>query len=185
MQKMLLSLVLAAPGLAFASPSPAIDCTYAPSQSKLVAGLTGALGGSGATLAALGQATGMTVVTHSSGAAILTGSAGYVAGTLGSVGAAPFIVGVALVVGGTAVTVELICAPKNHPEQVAKVRQAADAFSLRYQQALAATKTSVAKAGNVAAPVATQASIAVKRVGTDALDYAYRQGAALRSKLPG
>lgn len=60
-----------------------IVCSLAPSQSTLVASISGALGGAGATAAGIAQAAGLSVVSHSSGALILTGSSGYVGGTLG------------------------------------------------------------------------------------------------------
>ena len=71
-----------------AQPKTELYCTYAPSQSKAVAAISGAAGGAGVSLGAVSAATGLTVVTHSSGAAILTGSAGYMAGTLGAAAAA-------------------------------------------------------------------------------------------------
>ena len=96
-----------------------IDCTLAPSQDKVVNRVSGAAGGATATAYALAQATGLSVVAHSSGAYILTGAGGYVAGTLGGAIAGPIIVGVALVVAGAAVTVELLCAKTRSAELAA------------------------------------------------------------------
>lgn len=107
-------------------------CTYAPSQSKTVAVVSGAAGGAGATVSAVTTATELTAVFHSSGAMILTGSSGYIAGAIGGATVAPFIVGVGILVGGTAVTLELLCAPKNHPEQVKKIESAATEFYRRF-----------------------------------------------------
>ena len=94
-----------ASSLIHAAPNPQVVCSYAPSQSKVVAGIAGGGGGLAAATAAIAKATGLVAVTHSSGAAILTGSSGYIAGTLGGASAAPFILGVGLLVGGAAVTV--------------------------------------------------------------------------------
>jgi hypothetical protein len=70
-------------------------------------------------------------VTHSSGALILSGSGGYIAGTLGTAIAAPVVISIGAFVGGTAVTVELLCAPKNHPDGYKKVVDAAQEFQRR------------------------------------------------------
>src|SRR5207249_1110502 len=108
-----------------------IVCSFAPSQSKAVTALSGAAGGAAATTIGVGSALGLTVVTHSSGALILTGSGGYIAGTLGAAMAAPALITVGVVVGGTAATVELLCAPKNHPEGYKKVVDASQEFGRR------------------------------------------------------
>lgn len=145
-----------------------IVCTYAPSQSKAVSGLSGAAGGSSAAILAVAQATGPSVVTHSSGAYILTGTGGYIAGTLGTAITGPAIVGVGLFVGGVAVTIELLCAPKNHPDQVARIEAAAEEFARRSINLFERAKTE-------AAPRATQATIAIKQFAGDIFEYAYRR----------
>lgn len=109
-------------------------------RAKLSAALRGSAGGAGVATAAIGQALGLTVVTHSSGALILSGSGGYIAGTLGSAVAAPTIIAVAVVVRGTAATVELVCAPQNHPEYVAKVEVAAVEARRRWGESIDAAK---------------------------------------------
>lgn len=119
-----------------------VICAYAPSQSKVVSSVAGSAGGAGVATAAIGQALGLTVVTHSSGALILSGSGGYIAGTLGAAVAVPTIIAVAVVVGGTAATVELVCAPRNHPEYVAKVEAAAVEARRRWGESIAAAKGS-------------------------------------------
>lgn len=96
-------------------------CSYAPSQSKAIAALGSASGGAGGAALAIAKAAGLSVVPHSSGAAIFTGSGGYVAGTLGGAGVGPALVTIGLVVGGTAIAVELACAPRNHPQLVNRV----------------------------------------------------------------
>lgn len=106
-----------------------VICSFAPSQNAAVNRVSGAAGGAGVTAFALAKATGLTAVAHSSGAYILTGSAGYVAGTLGGALLGPVIVGIGLVAGGAAVTVELVCAPMNHPSKVAKIHEAALEFA--------------------------------------------------------
>ena len=152
---------------AHARESADIVCSYAPSQSKAVIGASGAAGGSSAAILAMAQATGLSVVAHSSGAYILTGSGGYIAGTLGTAIAGPVIVGVGLVVGGTAVTVELLCAPKNHPDQVAKIEAAAEEFARR-------SKSLIERAKSGAAPHVTRATVAIKQLAGDVFEYAYR-----------
>ncbi len=148
-----------------------IVCSYAPSQSKQAALLSGAAGGSAAAAAAVAQATGTTVVAHSSGAVILTGSGGYIAGTLGTAIVGPTIVVVGLVVGGAAVSVELFCAPKNHPAQVTKVKAAATEFARR-------TKGVFGKAKATVVPKATNVTLAVKEVAGDVSAYAFRRPSA-------
>lgn len=126
----------------FAETKGDVICAYAPSQSKAVATVAGSAGGAGVATAAIGQALGLSVVTHSSGALILSGSGGYIAGTLGAAVTAPAIIAVAVVVGGTAATVELVCAPRNHPEYVAKVEAAAVESRRRWGNAVSAAKGS-------------------------------------------
>ena len=140
---MFLSLLIAALSVsAFAETKEDIICAYAPSQSKVVSGAAGSAGGAGAATAAIGQALGLTAVTHSSGALILSGSGGYIAGTLGAAVVAPTIIAVAVVVGGAAATVELVCAPRNHPEYVAKIEAAAVEAKRRWGESVSAAKGS-------------------------------------------
>lgn len=157
-----------------AMPDKEVICSYAPSQSAVVGGIFGAAGGAAATTVAIAQATGMTVVTHSSGAYILTGAGGYIAGTLGAAIAAPVIVGVSLLVGGTAVTVELLCAPRNHPKFSAKVKDASVEFGRRSRDYLKSAKTKVADMKSEAGPVVTKSTVVVKDVASKVFDYAYR-----------
>lgn len=70
---------------------------------------------------------------HSSETYIFTGATGYIAGTLGAAAIVPFAVTVGAVAGGAAVTVELACAPKNHPNLVAKVENMAKEFAAQYK----------------------------------------------------
>ena len=149
------------------SSSVNIDCSLAPSQSKVVSGIVGAAGGTGVTAAMLSSALGLTAVTHSSGALILTGSGGYVAGTLGTAIAGPVIVGVGLVVAGSAVTVEVLCAPTNHPAEAQRVREAADEFARR-------SKISFSEGVSKAGKVAEKAVIQLQKVSGDVFDYAFR-----------
>lgn len=73
-------------------------------------------------------ATGLQTVAHSSGAYILTGSGGYIAGTLGGAIVAPVVVTASVAAVSGAVVLELTCAPINHPEAISKVREYAEAF---------------------------------------------------------
>lgn len=152
---------------AFAETKGDIICAYAPSQSKVVSGVAGSAGGAGVATAAIGQALGLTVVTHSSGALILSGSGGYIAGTLGAAVAAPTIIAVAVVVGGTAATVELVCAPRNHPEYVAKVEAAAVEAKKRWGESITAAKGSSTQQ-------IERISAQFKDVKANVFDYIYR-----------
>jgi len=105
-----------------------VICSYAPSQSSAAKAVTAAAGGVGAGVAAIMSAAGLTAVTHSSGAYILTGSGGYISGTLGGAAAAPFLTTVSVAVAGGAITLELSCAPKNHPDAVRAVKHYSDVF---------------------------------------------------------
>lgn len=143
-----------------------VVCAYAPSQSKSVSALLAAAGGSAAAAGAVATATGTTVIAHSSGALILTGSGGYIAGTLGTAVVGPTIVVVGLVVGGAAVSVELLCAPKNHPQQVEKVKEAAAEVARR-------TGGAVTRATAAVPAQVSSASLVVKKVAGDAVAYAF------------
>ncbi len=150
------------------APLTEITCSLAPSQSKVVTGIAGAAGGAGATAAALAQALGLSAVAHSSGALILAGSGGYVAGTLGAAAAGPVIVGVGLFVAGSAVTVELLCVPKNHPDAVDKVEAAATEFLRRSQLSFSGAMTD-------ARGMADKATVKIRNVSDDVYEYAFRK----------
>ena len=170
----------------FASAQTTSDvvCSYAPSQSNAVAAISGAAGGSSATVGAVAAATGLTVVTHSSGALILTGGSGYIAGTIGAAAAAaPVVVAIGLIVGGAAVTVEVVCASKNHPEQVAKVQEAATEFARRSGIAMQKTKIAVGDMKKSVSPAVGKAAVDVKRFATDVWKYAYRKSAEASNLL--
>jgi hypothetical protein len=113
---------------AHAQGAAEVVCSYAPSESKTVKAIVSAAGGAGAGVATIMQAAGLTAVAHSSGAYILTGSGGYIAGTIGGAAAAPVLVTGSIVVAGAALTVELICAPKNHPDSIKKIKDTLTAF---------------------------------------------------------
>jgi hypothetical protein len=152
---------------AFAEVNGDVICAYAPSQSKIVSGVAGSAGGAGVATAAIGEVLGLTVVTHSSGAMILTGSGGYIAGTLGAAVAAPTVIAVAVLVGGTAATVELVCAPRNHPEYVVKVEAAAVEAKKRWGESIAnAPGASIQKIERISAQF--------KDVKSNVFEYIYR-----------
>ncbi len=98
-----------------------VVCSYAPSQSATVNRIGGLVGGAAVGTEVTLLTSGMTIVAHSSGAPILTGAGGYIAGTMTGALVATTVVTVGIVAAGTAITVELACAPKNHPELVKKV----------------------------------------------------------------
>ncbi len=167
-----------------AASTPAADvsktefvCSYAPSQSTVMSEIASAGGGAAAVTAALAQALGFSVVAHSSGAAILTGSGGYIAGTLGSAAlAGPVLVAVGATVAGLSVGVELLCAPKNHPDLVAKVNASAAEFVTRTKSSAAASTKKIGAfvVGNV---------VTVLKSGDDAINYANRKAAAIGGRL--
>lgn len=173
-----IALLVAGVGSAMAQ-STEVVCTYAPSQSRAVAAVSGAAGGATATAGAMAAATGLTAVAHSSGALILTGSSGYIAGTLGAtataVAAAPVVVAVGLVVGGAAVTLELVCASKNHPEQVSKVQAAASEFSRRFDSAMQHTKIAAGDMAKSVGPAVDRSALKVRTTAQDVWQYAYRK----------
>ena len=175
MKVLSIALLTIASASASAEQGAGMVCSYAPSQSKAVAAISGAAGGAGATIGAVAAATGLTVVTHSSGAAILTGSAGYVAGTIGTAAAAPFIVGVSLLVGGVAVTVEVVCASRNHPEQVAKVNEAAVEFSRRFSETMRSTTVAAGDMKKSAVPSTEKAVFKIQRAASNTWQYVYRK----------
>jgi hypothetical protein len=113
-------LIIASFSIAIQAQAATTDviCSYAPSQNAAVNRISAGLGGAGAGVAAMLEAAGMTAVAHSSGAYIITGSGGYIAGTLGSAVLAPILITTSVVVAGAAVTVELSCVPKNHPKAI-------------------------------------------------------------------
>jgi len=166
-----------------AAPTDVI-CAYAPSQSSVVSHLAAATGGSAAAAASVAQAAGLSAVTHSSGGIIFTGAGGYVSGTLGAAAALPTIVTVGVVVGGSVVTLELICVNRNHPELVKKVRTAAREFMNR-TRALATT-TSEGTTASVM-PFIAEIKGTVARATADGFEYANRAsvqlGEAIRDKV--
>lgn len=166
---------------AFAESTSDMVCTYAPSQSNLVQNISGAVGGAGATALAITQATGLTAVVHSSGAYIFTGSSGYIAGTLGGAVAAPVIIGVSIVVGAAASTVELLCTPKNHPEFTAKVVEASEEFVRRSKTQLGTASEKITEAKENAKPVISRATVVLKDSAANVFNYAYR--IAINSEL--
>lgn len=143
-------------------------CSYAPSQSAVVSHISALAGGGAAASGAIATATGLTVVTHSSGAYILTGSGGYIAGTLGTAVAGPVILLVGVAIGGSAATVELLCAPKNHREFAAKVEATAREFVQRSRDVGSGTATS-------ALPVIAKLKATSLKAGTEAVEYARRK----------
>jgi hypothetical protein len=143
-------------------------CTLAPSQSKFVNSLAASGGSVSAAIYGLSNALGMTAVSHSSGALLLTGSSGYIAGTIGPATAAGvYVVSIGAIIGGAAVTIELVCAGVNHPETTQRVYEAGVAFVQR-------TRLQTGDLLTKATPAAVQIREVVAKTGNDALKYAYR-----------
>jgi len=72
------------------------------------------------------------------------------------------------VAGGAAATIELICARRNHPEQVAKIEAAAEEFHQRSKGLLVKVKSKA-----YVAIAAGKAQVAVIKEGV--LDHAYKR----------
>ena len=145
-----------------------IACTYAPSQSAVVGNLASLAGGAAVAADGIAKAAGLTAVAHSSGAYIFTGPAGYLAGTLGTAFTLPVIVGLGVTVGGAVATLELVCAPMNHPDLVARVEEAATEFVKRSKDVAVET---TGKVGSLAVEVRKE----VVRKGNEAFEYANRK----------
>jgi hypothetical protein len=181
MKGLLPVLLITASTAASANPGSEVVCSYAPSQSAVVAAISGAGGGASATAGAIAAATGLTVVPHSSGLLILTGSSGYIAGTIGApaaaAAAAPVIVGVGLLVGGAAVTVELICARKNHPKHMKQIDEAAAEFRRRFDDAMKRTAIATGDLKRAVGPAMDRSAVEVRRFSVDAIAYANRASA--------
>lgn len=111
-----------------AQESTEVICSYAPSQQPIVNRITGMISGAAVGTEAVLLASGLSVVAHSSGASILTGSAGYIAGSMSGAVVATTLVTAGVLIGGTVITVELACAPKNHSELVEEVLDGAKEY---------------------------------------------------------
>ena len=144
-----------------------VICSYAPSQSNLVSHASAVAGGSAAVAASIALAVGLTAVLHSSGAYIFTGASGYVAGTIGGAVALPATVTIGVVVAGSAVSLELVCAAKNHRDLVAKVESSVSDFAAR-------TGRSIESTVKATEPLIADTKSIVVKAGTDAFDYAGR-----------
>lgn len=116
-----------------------VICSYAPSQNASVNRIASAGAGAGAGAVAILEAVGISIVTHSAGGYILTGSGGYIAGTMGGLALAPALITASVLVGGTAVLVELTCAPVNHPTAVSAVKK----YNAEFNKAMSKANTKV------------------------------------------
>jgi hypothetical protein len=161
--------VLLISSTALAETTADVVCSYAPSQSKAVQTIVSAEGGAVLGTAAILSATGLTLVAHSSGAYILTGSGGYIAGTLLSPLTVPIAVTASVVVGGAAIAVELSCAPRNHPDAIIKVQE--------YARSL---KESVLAANDKAIDIRDDAGNAIRKLNDRAIDW--RDAATIETK---
>lgn len=113
----------------YAEVTTKVICTYAPSQSKLVNSLGSLGGGAAASTEITLFANGLSILPHSSGGTILAGSGGYIAGTMTGSVVASALVTVGIVVGGSAVVLELVCVPTNHPELVKNLQNDSAEYS--------------------------------------------------------
>lgn len=121
------ALLLASVSTAYAGTE--VICSYVPSQNAMVNRIASGLGGAAGGVAAIMQSAGISAVAHSSGGYILTSAGGYIAGTMGAAAAVPVLITTVVVVGGVAVTLELTCLPKNHPDSIRKVNEITAEFN--------------------------------------------------------
>lgn len=165
---------------AHANPIAEMVCTYAPSQSQLVADITKTLGGSGAGALAIMKSTGLSAVKHSSGSYIFTGSGGYVSGTYGGAAVAPFLTYGSILFAGGAVTLELACFPKNHPEAIAKIKEITKAYEQEIQGGLESQKLNeiqkaaldkIKRLNNSAIDIRDDAGDRIREANSVAIDY--------------
>lgn len=168
MKSLIAFAVCACLGSAYAATGADVACSLAPSQSKAAAAAVSSMGGAGAATAAIGQALGLSVVAHSSGAAILTGSGGYVSGTLGAAAAGPAIITVGIVAVTGATALEIVCAPRNHPEHVAKIAEASSRVAARFREGVRDFKSA-------SAPKIEATRLKAKVVSGDVFDYVFRR----------
>ncbi len=102
-------------------PSAEVICAYAPSQNEIVKEIRAAAAGARYGQILVLAAGSLKIVQHSSGGLIVSGPGGFVRGTMPVARAAVITTKVGLVIGAAALTVELACAPTNHPELVETV----------------------------------------------------------------
>jgi hypothetical protein len=95
----------------------------------------------------------------------------------------PVIVGVGIIVGGAAVTLELVCVAENYREQVAKVEQLAREFESRFSAAMSRTTVAVEDAAKAVRPAVGASTVKVKLVASEAWAYANRTSVAASKKL--
>jgi len=149
-----------------------VICSYAPSQSAVVSHLAATAGGSAIAATSVAQAASLTAVLHSSGAYIFTGArAGTLPALSGLLQRSLRLSPLGVLVGGSAATLELVCAAKNHPELASKVETAAKDLMTRSRASLASTS---AQTVAVLQPFVADAKSVVTRTSADAFEYADR-----------
>jgi hypothetical protein len=150
-----------------AKSSTEVVCSYAPSQSTLVANAFGTASGTNATIGTLATVLGLNVVKHSSGTYILSGAGGYIAGTIGSASVVPWIIGVSIVVGGVTVVVEVVCVNSNHPEMIRRLKTTAKEVANKINYSIDNSKATASKLTMKILPAANEASLKFKKVTND------------------
>ncbi len=144
------------------------DCTIAPSQSRVFSARASSAGGAAAATAAVAKALGLAAVPHSSGAMILTGSAGYISGTLGSAFILPAVIYVGAGATTTGVAIELICFKQNHPDSALRLKASLNELLARAADASNSTY-------RLAAPLSGKLLQVTTQNGEDAIQYARRK----------
>ena len=87
---------------------------------------------------------------------------------MGIASAAPFVFGVAITVGGSAVLLELVCVSKNYPEQVKLINQTALEFSNRLHVEMKKMNMQTIK---TVSPLWKNAVYKIENISTDVWDY--------------
>jgi hypothetical protein len=155
-------------------------CTYAPSQSQIVANIIKASGGSSAGALAVMKSAGLNAVRHSSGTYIFTGSGGYVTGTYGGAAMGPVLINVSILLASGAVTLELACSPINHPTAIARMQEIAKAYeqeirggleSKKLDEVQKATLDHIKRLNNSAIDVRDDAAGRIRNANSVAIDY--------------
>jgi len=163
--------LLSACGKKEEAPSAAnlsFDCSIAPSQSKVFSALSSSAGGASAATIAIAKGLGLAAVPHSSGALILTGGSGYIAGTLGTAFILPAVIYVGAGATAAGVAIELVCFPRNHPDSASRLEASVKDLMSRMADASESTY-------KIAAPIGGKVLQSTIQTGEAAFKYARRK----------
>ncbi|WP_311231112.1 hypothetical protein [Acidovorax sp. WCS2018Cala2-16] len=82
---------------------------------------------------------------------------------------------VSLLVGGAVVALELLCASKNHPEQVAQIHAATEEFLRRFKPAIQKAQQEAGQMVKSVRPALGEGVVKVRTATQGAMKYAYRK----------